>query len=267
MDTVGSLSDRAGSRRVPFTPRCLGLFGPGLPQGSLARARKWVGRAWQLKQRALAAGLALIAILGPSHFVRNPDEAGIASVNYTIRIVAFWPGVPGAPKAELLAWRTGPVIRTLECLEWSPAGPAAPPQDACMADSVAISAQQRHRAAVKPSELSFPVAPDGEAPSAASEATTPEPIFSGSSGSDGLIRVNPRDPGSGIPARTCMAGGGGSAQVSAGDRGSLPGRSTRYRVIWLVCPHCSAKMACLFYDQGDVPVCVNEPHGTMEVLA
>jgi hypothetical protein len=56
------------------------------------------------------------------------------------------------------------------------------------------------------------------------------------------------------------------AQAGSGDRGSLPGRSTRYRVIWLVCARCGATMTCMFYDDGDAPLCVNPLHGPMEIL-
>ena len=58
---------------------------------------------------------------------------------------------------------------------------------------------------------------------------------------------------------------GGSGGLGSGDRASLPGRSTRYRVIWLVCPQCGTEMAVLFYDEGDMPPCANCPHGQMEV--
>ena len=53
--------------------------------------------------------------------------------------------------------------------------------------------------------------------------------------------------------------------MGSGDGASLPGRSTRYRVIWLVCAHCGTKMAWSFYDERDVPLCANSPHGRMEL--
>lgn len=40
-------------------------------------------------------------------------------------------------------------------------------------------------------------------------------------------------------------------------RRSLPGRSVRYRVIWLVCDQCGTKMAMLLYDEGDLPLCAS----------
>jgi hypothetical protein len=79
-----------------------------------------------------------------------------------------------------------------------------------------------------------------------------------------MIHLNRHREGiAGLPARTCVAGGAGGGQLSSGDRGSLPGRSTRYRVIWLVCAQCGTKVPCLFYDECDVPICVNTSHGPM----
>jgi hypothetical protein len=63
----------------------------------------------------------------------------------------------------------------------------------------------------------------------------------------------------------CAASVASGGEVGSGDRASLPGRSTRYRVIWLTCAQCGAAMACLFYDDGDMPLCVNPLHGPMEV--
>ena len=81
-----------------------------------------------------------------------------------------------------------------------------------------------------------------------------------------MIHVNMSDARAGMPAKACVAASGTGGQLSSGDRASLPGRSTRYRVIWLVCAHCGTKMACLFYDQGDIPVCANALHGQLEIL-
>lgn len=78
------------------------------------------------------------------------------------------------------------------------------------------------------------------------------------------VRSNrqPRAP----PSDQWCAAYSGGGQVGSGDRASLPGRSSRYRVIWLVCERCGTTMACLFYDDGDAPLCVNPLHGQMEVL-
>lgn len=80
-----------------------------------------------------------------------------------------------------------------------------------------------------------------------------------------MIRGNRQDVVSNSPERWCGAYGGTGGPIGSSDRASLPGRSTRYRVIWLVCPRCGSRMACLFYDEGDMPLCANPPHGRMEV--
>lgn len=71
--------------------------------------------------------------------------------------------------------------------------------------------------------------------------------------------------GAGIAHRWCSISGGSGGPVGSADRASLPGRSTRYRVIWLVCPQCGATMTCLFYDEGDAPLCQDSAHGQMEI--
>lgn len=65
--------------------------------------------------------------------------------------------------------------------------------------------------------------------------------------------------------RACATAGGPGGQLGSGDRASLPGRSTRYRLVWLVCAHCGTKVPCLFYDERDIPVCGNAAHGPMEL--
>ena len=93
------------------------------------------------------------------------------------------------------------------------------------------------------------------------------PVFPGHPGmAQALIYLSAHDSAAGTPVMTCVAAGGSGGQMSSGDRASLPGRSTRYRVIWLVCAHCGVKMACLFYDEGDIPVCANALHGQLEIL-
>ena len=67
------------------------------------------------------------------------------------------------------------------------------------------------------------------------------------------------------PDRACGPAGGSGGTLGSGDRASLPGRSTRYRVIWLACPQCGTTMAWLFYDERDMPPCVNACHGQMEL--
>ncbi len=80
-----------------------------------------------------------------------------------------------------------------------------------------------------------------------------------------MIRPDRRGPGVSAPERWCGAYGGSGGQVGSGDRASLPGRSSRYRVIVLVCPRCGTTMECLFCDEGDPPLCAHSAHGQMEV--
>jgi hypothetical protein len=77
-----------------------------------------------------------------------------------------------------------------------------------------------------------------------------------------------RSAGPGAPyrgCRTCAAAGANGGHLGSGDRASLPGRSTRYRVIWLVCAHCGTRVAWLFFDERDIPLCANPPHSQMEL--
>jgi hypothetical protein len=71
--------------------------------------------------------------------------------------------------------------------------------------------------------------------------------------------------GAGGPGRWYGASSGSGGQLSCGDRASLPGRSPRYHLIWLVCAQCGTEMALLFYDQGDLPLCAGCLDGQMEV--
>jgi hypothetical protein len=80
------------------------------------------------------------------------------------------------------------------------------------------------------------------------------------------FRINRWTPKPPVVEQCCTADVGSGGEIGSADRGSLPGRSTRYRVIWLKCPQCGAAMACLFYDDGDTPLCVNPLHGPLEVL-
>ena len=80
-----------------------------------------------------------------------------------------------------------------------------------------------------------------------------------------MLRVPSGGDGAVVRARACGASGLDGGHLSSSDRASLPGRSTRYRVIWLVCPHCGVRMAWLFYDERDLPFCVNALHGQLEL--
>jgi len=67
--------------------------------------------------------------------------------------------------------------------------------------------------------------------------------------------------GAGIAGRWCGAFSGSGGQVCCGDRAILPGRSSRYHLIRLVCGQCGTEMALLFCDQGDLPQCATCPDG------
>ena len=71
--------------------------------------------------------------------------------------------------------------------------------------------------------------------------------------------------GAGTAGRWCGAFSWSGGQVGCGDRASLPGRSPRYHLIWLVCGQCGTELALLFYDQGDLPLCASCPDGQMEL--
>lgn len=80
-----------------------------------------------------------------------------------------------------------------------------------------------------------------------------------------MIQPNRRGAGMSTREQWCGAYGGSGGQMGSGDRASLPGRSSRYRVIVLVCPRCGTTMQCLFCDEGDMPLCEHSAHGQMEV--
>jgi hypothetical protein len=159
-------------------------------------------------------------------------------------------------------------IRTLACKELAPGGPAASRRSGCMADVIGKHTHQRYEALADPGNHRFPGILNASLGVGAGDAGGRlRQIFLWAPGlADVMIHVNMRDAGAGMPAKACVAASGTGGQLSSGDRASLPGRSTRYRVIWLVCAHCGTKMACLFYDQGDIPVCAKALHGQLEVL-
>jgi hypothetical protein len=141
---------------------------------------------------------------------------------------------------------------------WAAEGPIRSKRDGCVADEVAERTQGLDAAVLDPRK--------GEIV----RISRADYFQETSSGNPALIcvmiRANQQDAGASNPESWCGAYGASGGQVGSGDRASLPGRSTRYRVIWLVCPRCGDKMACLFYDEGDRPLCENSPHGRMEVL-
>jgi hypothetical protein len=160
-----------------------------------------------------------------------------------------WSGMLGAARPRPPAWHSRIVVRTLACLEPVPAAPAGQPRGACMADAAAGGAHLRHLAVPDHRKLiSLGILDTMAASGASGDNEGFGSIFRGIVEPPGvMIHVNRHHEAiTGLPARTCAAGGAGGAQLSSGDRGSLPGRSTRYRVIWLMCPECGTKVPCLF---------------------
>jgi hypothetical protein len=80
-----------------------------------------------------------------------------------------------------------------------------------------------------------------------------------------MIQPDRRGAGTRMPERWCGAYGASGGQMGSGDRASLPGRSSRYRLIFLVCPRCGITMQCLFCQEGDMPLCEHSAHGQMEI--
>jgi hypothetical protein len=135
-----------------------------------------------------------------------------------------------------------------------------------MADLIGKHAHRRYEAFADPGSLGIPGIL-GMGVGAGKAGRRLRQIFPWAPGlADVMIHVSVSDARAGMQAKACVAASGTGGQLSSGDRASLPGRSTRYRVIWLVCAHCGTKMACLFYDQGDIPVCANALHGQLEIL-
>jgi hypothetical protein len=239
--------------------------GPDHLQQQLARARQVAvarrGGAWQAaglsgRERSVSGRTGIWAP-GVWHAREKPD---IACPTMSSRRRAAQARLSGQ-----LMRRAHLAIRTLACMEWAPGGPAGSRRGGCMADVIDKHAHQRYEAPADPGDRRFPGILNARL--GVSAGGRLRQIFPWAPGlADVMIHVDMRDAGAGMPAKACVAASGTGGQLSSGDRASLPGRSTRYRVIWLVCAHCGTKMACLFYDQGDIPVCANALHGQLEVL-
>jgi hypothetical protein len=174
--------------------------------------------------------------------------------------VPFWfPGRHGRYGARMLA--SG---------KWSAEDPVRPGRGGCVTDKAAEQAQRRLDAAI------FDPPPGGAVRVSGTDVTSPINL------QDYRLRVSPSWPsslicmmirpgrqraGTRVPERWCSAPSGSGGQTGAGDRASLPGRSARYHLIWFVCSQCGARtrMECLFYHEGDIPLCRNSVHGQMEV--
>jgi hypothetical protein len=165
-------------------------------------------------------------------------------------------------------WHGRPDIRTLTFREWAARGQVWVRRVGCVADEAAKRTARLDVAFVSRGEDTVIDVGQGV------------PVYRASPAGDrrqGTGHENPARtcpmfrggrPGGNAPERASLAcgqAGSSGGTLGSGDRASLPGRSTRYRVIWLVCAHCGARMAWLFYDERDIPVCANAEHGRMEL--
>ncbi len=158
-------------------------------------------------------------------------------------------------------------IQVLAFGGWSAEGPTRPEQGGCAADEIAELVQRLDAAVLDSGNGGIVLSPRSDPGSRLNPQGDQVPEASGGNPALICVKIGTNRHGTGVssPGRWCGTYGASGGQVGSGDRASLPGRSTRYRVIWLVCPQCGTKMACLFYDEGDRPVCENSPHGRMEV--
>jgi hypothetical protein len=165
-------------------------------------------------------------------------------------------------------WRGRPDIRTLTFREWAAKGQVWVRRGGCVADEAAKRTVRLDTAFVSRGKDAVIDAGQGVPGYRASPAGDRRQV----TGHGNPARTCPvfrgGRPGGNAPERASLAcgqAGSSGGSLGSGDRASLPGRSTRYRVIWLVCAHCGAKVAWLFYDERDIPVCVNAEHGPMEL--
>lgn len=158
-------------------------------------------------------------------------------------------------------------IGGLDFRGWAAEGPIRPKDGNCAADEAAEGAQRLDSAVPGPGKRGIVLISQvdsgsyiGQRGDQMQETPSVNPALICV-----MIRENRQGGGDSAPEQWCGSYGGSGGQVGSGDRASLPGRSTRYRVIWLVCPRCGTRLACVFYDEGDMPLCVNPLHGRMEV--
>jgi hypothetical protein len=158
-------------------------------------------------------------------------------------------------------------IQTLPCREWAAGEPARPAHGGCMAEGIAERMQRLYAVPAAPEKGGiFRALGTGPESRAGEVRGQLRGIFGGDPAlAYVMFRANERDAGITIPARACGAVGGSGGQLSCGDRASLPGRSTRYRIVWLVCAQCGTRVAWLFYDERDIPLCVSPLHGRLEL--
>ncbi len=158
-------------------------------------------------------------------------------------------------------------IQTLACREWAAGEPAQAAHDGCIADAIAERMQRLDAAPARPEKdgilRALGTGPDSRATKMRGQLRK---IFGGDPAlAYVMFRVHERDASVTSPASACGAASGSGGHLSCGDRASLPGRSTRYRIIWLVCAQYGTRVAWLFYDERDIPLCANSPHGRLEL--
>ena len=253
---------------------------PGLPGGEPAGTHQYVRSldhrwqrrigAWQVVRPVAAWPGGLPDRGWPTHQGIGAGVRGLAGVpgapRAACRVGRGWRGMRGAARPTLLAWHARILLPALACLEWVPAA-AGLPHGSCMVSATVGGVHSRGAALDGGTPIGPGIPVIVAAPGAWDGAGRLGSIFRGIAEPPGvMIHLNRHREGvADLAARTCVVGGAGGGQLSSGDRGSLPGRSTRYRVIWLVCAQCGTKVPCLFYDECDIPICVNTSHGPMEM--
>lgn len=230
----------------------------GLPLGAARPDRPAAGAAARLLARlgeagTRCSGVAVLASPGVHGAFVSPGDS---CRGYRLLLSPGRPPGPGSHGIRVLAFR----YRATEEPAWSRrggciTGGAAPTPR--LAAVVIDRAQLRANARV----------PAGPVPGATGRdqvhGTFPgHPALTCIAVGAGVLRPG---AGAGIAGRWCGAFSWSGGQVGCADRASLPGRSPRYHLIWLVCGQCGTEMALLFYDQGDLPLCASCPDGQMEL--
>jgi hypothetical protein len=266
---AGTGGGRAGCRAAPAVAPGYG-YGQYLsqrgvdhlrrrPAGAQLAAGAW-SQAWRAGDqsrpeqstatpvRGLRGAMAGPGISCPS--VSRWPEAGFRDMSFTYPV--------GAARAD---------IQTLACREQAAGEPARPPHGGCMAEGIAERIQRLYTVPAAPEQGGiFRALGTGPGSGAGEVRGQLRGIFGGDPAlAYVMFGANERDAGVTIPARACGAAGGSGGQLSCGDRASLPGRSTRYRIVWLVCAQCGTRVAWLFYDERDIPLCVSPLHGRLEL--
>jgi len=158
-------------------------------------------------------------------------------------------------------------IGTLAWRDWAPRGQVRAMHGGCALGQAAGGALRVDVAFAVSGKTLLTLTSAGPGSRASPAGGQPQQIFPGA-----LVPACVLTGGSEHPAappqradRACGPAGGSNGGLGSGDRASLPGRSSRYRVIWLVCAQCGTKLAWLFYDERDMPLCADEQHGQMEL--